>query len=486
VFPKSQPKDAMTTRSEAEWIYLFFARESALSALYSFLVFNSKELVTPDVAKRILVCLNNVLQFLGTVSTAYASVIDQTPPTAFHFKLYERECLLRKRLFKCLKAIGTPQTFDSIYTPIIRATIDTFAPDPERPERFTHVQKDGTVSIESVLHTSLVHGLEFNVAVESGAEDRGISKLTSSDMEVQQLEKYVSQNAFRNFENDVHYLYLGRSGLDEYDQDPHKKQSIVNDMPLHSQISVVDSAIELFALIFANLTTQTQETLMEQLIKAATFNAGRITPLRKTACQLNSLVAAIGILKHAMVKRGDGKLDLKIYVGMRDLAQPFLKSTDAVLRSAGCEIFGRLARVNGSAMFVNPMMEIMVDLVVNNRDPESRAGASLAMGATLSYVGGMSAGSHLKTVVQVLHSLAGDPHPLVHTWALQALYLTIESAGLMFGPFVNSTLSLIVKLYMSESHEISAVQANMIGYDTNAHVYPCLGRILYALLGVIG
>lgn len=468
VFPKSQPRDAITTRSDAEWMYLFSSREAALSALYSFLIFNSKELVTQDVAKRIVVCLNNLLQFLNIVNGAYLGISEQCAPTAIQNKLYEKECLLKKRLFQCFKAISPPQVFEGIYTPLTRACIDTFAPDPEKPDRFLFVNKDGTMAIDGIVSTSLVNDLEFYVAYESGAEERFISRLISSDLDVRGLERFITEKNFRNFENDIHYLYLGFTGLHEYDDDPHKKTASVNDMPVPPQTGVVDSAIELFSFVFSSLTAQTQETVMEQLIKAATFSAGRINPVKKAACQLNSLVAVIGILKYEMIRRGQLGSS-KVYVAMRDIAKPFLKSSDAVLRSAACEIIGRVTRINGinlklmkgSATFLNPIIEMLVEQIQNNRDPESRAGACLALGSTLSYVGGMAAGSHIKTVVQVLHSLACDPHPLVHTWALQALYLTIESAGLMFEPYVNSTLSLIVKLYMSESHEISAPQANI-------------------------
>lgn len=93
---------------------------------------------------------------------------------------------------------------------------------------------------------------------------------------------------------------------------------------------------------------------------------------------------------------------------------------------------------------------------------------------------------HLKTIVGILHSLASDPHPLVHKWALFALWLTIDSAGLLYGPHVNSTLSVVAKLFMSEAHEMTAAMANQPNSESNSEVYPCLGRILYSLLGVVG
>jgi hypothetical protein len=161
------------------------------------------------------------------------------------------------------------------------------------------------------------------------------------------------------------------------------------------------------------------------------------------------------------------------------------KSLEEDVRSISCEILGRIARVDGNPLFVNPLFDILVDQVVNNREPEARAGACFAQGSIYNFVGGMAVGSHLKTSIGILHSLASDLHPLVHTWALHSLWLTIQSAGLMYGPFVNSTLSLITKLYMSESHELVALAANT-NDDNNGPVFPALGRILHALVGVIG
>jgi hypothetical protein len=64
--------------------------------------------------------------------------------------------------------------------------------------------------------------------------------------------------------------------------------------------------------------------------------------------------------------------------------------------------------------------------------------------------------------------------------------MTIESAGLMYGPYVNSTLSLVTKLFMSETHEETALQANLVDGGSNSDVLPAFGRILLALVDVLG
>jgi hypothetical protein len=127
-----------------------------------------------------------------------------------------------------------------------------------------------------------------------------------------------------------------------------------------------------------------------------------------------------------------------------------------------------------------------VDKIVNNRDPDTRSGASLALGSIHSQVGGIAIGAHLKTTVGILHSLSSDNHPLVHSWALYALWLTVESSGLMFGPFINSTISLLLKLLSSDAHEAASLQLNSAVDQTMIIFYPILGKLLHALLGAIG
>jgi hypothetical protein len=496
VFPKAQPKDGSVNRTELEWGYLLYSRDAALVALLAFIQYNAKDLITADVSKRIMVCLHNVLQFLATLPGSYGPV-DDKPPTPIQFKLYDRECLLKQRLYQCLKLLQPTSVYEAIYIPVLKSLVDTFALDPEKSDRFlaTLGQKDGALFgtiggrdtgalfIESVHPTSLAFGNILRVAEESGAEDRSISKVSIKDSQSQSLDNIVEQTVYIAAENDPNCLYL-------VPQVQKSEASLQNDAlpiepPVTSNIGVVNAAIELFALLFPLQNGQTQETLIEQLVKAATFQGGRITPIRKSACQLNALVAIVGCLKYIAAKKGQ-LASPKVAIHIRELVVGFVESSDLKLRTAACEIVGRICRISGNAQFVNPLIQELVDKVVNNRDPFARSGACLALGSIYNFVGGMAAGSHLKTCVGIFHSLASDPHPHVHTWALHSLWLTIESAGLMYGPFVNSTLSLIAKLYMSDSHEIAAPSANAHDSDSNIEVYPALGRILHALVGVIG
>jgi hypothetical protein len=158
---------------------------------------------------------------------------------------------------------------------------------------------------------------------------------------------------------------------------------------------------------------------------------------------------------------------------------------DPILRLASSESIGRVASLAGTAFLTN-QIKLLVDQVVNNRDPNGRAGCALAFGAIYTHVGGLAAGPLLKTTVNVLMSLSNDPHPLVHYWALNALSRVINSASLAYAPFVSSTLGMLLKVYLLESHEREGgtlANANMSG---DYPAYPVLCQIIDAVITILG
>lgn len=158
---------------------------------------------------------------------------------------------------------------------------------------------------------------------------------------------------------------------------------------------------------------------------------------------------------------------------------------DPVARSAGSEAIGRLAGLAGT-LFLTSLITALVDKVVNNRDPNGRAGCALAFGAVYSHVGGMVAGPLLKTTVNVLMSLGNDPHPVVHFWSLRALSAVINAASLSYGPFVLSTLGMLSKLYLQESHEAEGGSLNSANLAGDLPTYQVICQIIDAVIGVTG
>ena len=155
------------------------------------------------------------------------------------------------------------------------------------------------------------------------------------------------------------------------------------------------------------------------------------------------------------------------------------------MRAASTEAIGRLSSLSNTS-FLTTQIKDLVDQVVSNRDPHGRAGCALAFGAIYGYVGGLAAGPLLKTTVNVLMSLSNDPHPVVHFWALKSLATVINAASLGYAPFVSSTLGMLLKVYMLDSHEREGGTLLNVNLRGDCPAYPVACQIIDAVTTVLG
>ncbi len=112
----------------------------------------------------------------------------------------------------------------------------------------------------------------------------------------------------------------------------------------------------------------------------------------------------------------------------------------------------------------------------------------MRLGFRLVYkeVGGLAAGPLTKTIVNVLMSLSNDPHPTVHYNALDALQIVVDSAGLSYSPYNASTLGMLVKLYMLDTHEPEGGSAGSVNLRADLPAHQAICRVVNALIGVLG
>ncbi|KAH9916212.1 clathrin-coated vesicle protein [Fomitopsis serialis] len=140
------------------------------------------------------------------------------------------------------------------------------------------------------------------------------------------------------------------------------------------------------------------------------------------------------------------------------------------------EAIGRLANIAGTNFLTN-QAKTLVDQVVSNRDPHGRAGCALAFGEIHAHVGDHRACPHV---------LINDPHPVVHFWALTALARVIDAASLAYAPFVPSTLGLLFKVYMMESHEPEGGALNQANVSGDLPAYQVVCQNIDAVITVLG
>lgn len=162
-----------------------------------------------------------------------------------------------------------------------------------------------------------------------------------------------------------------------------------------------------------------------------------------------------------------------------------ITNSDEVLRRMASEVTGRLAKISGTT-FLTSQIKTLVNEVVANRDPHGRAGCALAFGAIYDHVGGLAAGPLLKTTVHVLMSLINDPHPVVHFWSLKSLSQVINAASLAYATFVPSTLGLLFRVYMMESHEPEGGSINYVNLSGALPAYQAICQCIDAVITVVG
>jgi hypothetical protein len=159
--------------------------------------------------------------------------------------------------------------------------------------------------------------------------------------------------------------------------------------------------------------------------------------------------------------------------------------TDPIVRTIGVESLGRLCDSAGNAC-TNAQVNWLVDTIVENREPNARAGCAAALGCIHSQIGGMAAGLHLKTIVGVLMSLCNDPHPVVHFWALGGLERVANSAGLTFSPFASSSLGMLAQLYNADTHNAEAAALATSNIEMTFLTPVVISRCVDALINVLG
>jgi hypothetical protein len=119
------------------------------------------------------------------------------------------------------------------------------------------------------------------------------------------------------------------------------------------------------------------------------------------------------------------------------------------LRYAASECFGRITTfLNQNS--VNALVKNILENTVKAVEPIPKVGFLTALTSVLRFSGGMGATSYLQSSIGILHNVSSDPNPVVHGRALHAISVGADSCGLMFQPYVHSTLNLVVKLYLSD------------------------------------
>ncbi|KAI7935821.1 hypothetical protein MJO28_016692 [Puccinia striiformis f. sp. tritici] len=503
--PKPTSREASNTqfRSDAEWSFLLHLRECTLTSILSFLQHNGEKLVTLDIARRIVMMLSNALSFISEFERKYPQT-DQEPAVFANSKLgfAQWELLLRRRVFQCFTALSkiSMTSVESLRMSLLETSLALFAD----PEKYTGSSVQAAISASTGSFTSVwdsIDGFSFGVtsllteneclnsgdqrdASMSNSADNLMSDWLNRDLAEVSVASVLQQPCIESNEHDSLVICT-----------PQSVDGPVRALGSHAILpgppvttATIDAALELFALYFPLVTTNQQSMLIDRLYKFSHSTKTEKNPGRKMAILVNSVTAMLLAAKSCMSSTFLGRSkhwDPAVVNLMKDILKEALVHSDARLRAAAAQTFGRACALGGNT-FMLSQIQHCVTQVVTNTDPDSRSGYALAFSQIYTQVGSLSAGATLKTVVDVLMSLSADPHPSVHFWALRALSEVIHTAGLSYTPFLNSTLGMVVRLYCSDSHELESGGIGYVNLRASLPSYQNFCKILNAIIGVLG
>ncbi|KAJ2709973.1 hypothetical protein H4R19_003981, partial [Coemansia spiralis] len=209
---------------------------------------------------------------------------------------------------------------------------------------------------------------------------------------------------------------------------------------------LVDAGAQLFGALFGGLSDDTQAAQVARLV--ARLNTLPFNSHRHSATLTNALAA----LREALRQLGTAGVAPRVAAAAADVAYTALLVPSPEHRAAAGEVVGLLAARARDASHIPRLLERQTQQAIRGRDRFARAGAAVALGALFARAGSIAAGGSLKQVVVLLHSLASDRDPLVHTCAIRALADAAMAAGYMFAPYARDTLHMVRKLFLSDSH----------------------------------
>ncbi|KAI1856989.1 uncharacterized protein JN550_013520 [Neoarthrinium moseri] len=484
--PKPLAKDNTAQRSLLEASFLTHVRECALGSILAFLQFNSR-LLTVDVSKRIATMLQSTAAFLKTLPSKKTSddIAQRLTPA---LQLQDLDLMVQRRVLQCYtKLVNQSPAGGSealLQSNLLTLATSLFA-DPENygGNTLSASIANAAGNFESVWEvgdnsgfgiTGLVSG--FRLKKLPGEQVTSANESSSEDEDTEQvLDDLLKSPICSSLEHDAALLYVGSS----------QESPALPDPPA---TEVVNMAIQLFAFVFPLTPAKVQESILEQLASFMSAGVLQRDPGRRAAINVNIAAALLSALKVASKETTSAPGDvtnLAVEKLLQEIVRGFVVDPDQYIRGIGYAATARLCNTCGNA-FTNHEIKHLVDTIVSNREPSARAGCAMALGCIQAKVGGMAAGYHLKTILGILMSLCNDPHPTVHYWALEALSLAADAAGLGFAPFVSSTLGMLAQLYLSDTHHPEVASPISMNLEIESSTSGSITRCVDSLINVLG
>lgn len=485
--PKPLGREHLAQRTPLELSYLAHVRECALGCMYAFLQFNSR-LLTVDVTKRLAAMLQNTTAFLSSMPSKKMTD-DPNQRLIRALDLHDFDLMVRRRVLSCYAKLisDNPSGVSEVIqqSNLLPFTLAAFA-DPENyaPSSLSTSIASAAGSFESIWDvgdnygfgvSGLINGFEATPLADHSKSRQQHYWLTKHNASAQ-IDDVLRRPICSAIEHDSILLYT----VPPIETGVHRA-----DPPI---THVVNAAIRLFAILLPVQAPRVQEGVLEQITTFfSSANLQRDSP-RRVAMTVNVTLALLATLQVANKETTFSPGDLRassVEKSLQELLHVFVLDADQFVRNAAAEALGRLCSSAGTA-FTNAEVNTLVDLIVSNREPAARSGCAVALGCIHAQLGGMAAGLHLKNIIGILMSLAADPHPEVHFWALESLSRVAESAGLMFSGYVTSTLGMLAQLYTSDPHNAESASQPFSNSELMLPTPAAIARCIDSIINVLG
>ena len=482
--PKPLTRENTAQRDPTEIGYLTHVRECTLGSILLFLEFNGR-LITADVAQRIATMLQNTIEYLDNLPRRLQSD-DGARTVVSSLTMKELVLMVRRRVLQCYARLisSSPHASGEVLTQskLLTSAVSLFA-DPEAYLPGTLGSSIVNTTFENIWEvsdnyafgiTGLVRG-SIIAPLPGETEPLHSQRETSYANEISAIDEALASPISGAQEHDSLYLHTGGRGQGYALPDPPATE-------------VVNSAIALFATALPLQSSRVQEGVLEQLATFLASAAMQKDPGRRAAVTVNAAMALLGALKVAVGETIAEQGDLRhpsVERTIEELVKSLLVDQDPHVRHIAYEALGRLCNSSGNVFTANEVNSL-IDTIVTKREPNIRAGCAMGLGSIHYQVGGMAAGFHLKKIQGILMSLCGDPSPVVHISAIEALSKVADSAGLTFSAHVSSTLGLLAQLWTCDSHneECSLVATSNAEIEDPTGV--SLAKCVDSLINVLG
>jgi hypothetical protein len=480
--PKPVSRDNINQHTMLELSYLAHVRECALGSIRAFLAHNQR-LLTSDISRRLSAMLENTVSFLQSLPSKKTSD-DPSHRLSPGLQMQDYETMVRRRVFQCFSQLLRLSPAGSIEPTSHSAIL------PLAAMSFSDVEYDAPTSLGAAIASAAsafesiwelgdnygygLTGLLRGLSVQNPINGKLVRHWTSRSDEESDIDATILTPIGTAAEHDPTDCYIGNIRDQE--------------LPGPSATEAVDAAIATFARSLPLQGSKVQESTLEQITSSLSSNQLIKDPFRKAAILINVAVALSTALEIASADSGVSRGELRgarVEKSLQTVLHLCLKDADDSVRCVAALALGRLCASAGSG-FTGTEVTYLTETIVNNREPQVRAGCALALAHIHRQLGGMSAGLHMKNIVGILMSLVADPHPHVHFWALDSLAQIAESAGLNFSTYVTSAIGMLSQVYVSDSHnpETAALASSNMLMDLP--VTAAIGRGVNAIINVLG